>query len=200
MAEQSKIMGRLADVTYEFPDMDPDARLRELILYIATKCDSDPRFNATRLNKILFYADFTSFAKTGRPITGAAYKALDRGPAPRRLVPVRNKMLDAGELRIDPVRAYSYDRHHYVALRQPKLNEFFKASDIALVDEIIQKTWGSTASLISDFSHHRIWKIARKAWNELIPYEAMYVSDDRPTDTDASRAKILADKYGWDAT
>ena len=73
-------------ITYEFPEMRPDERLRELILYIALKCESDARFNATRLNKILFYADFVSFANTGKPVTGAAYKAIDRGPVPSRRV------------------------------------------------------------------------------------------------------------------
>lgn len=188
-----------ANVTYEFPEMRPDERLRELILYIALKCETDAHFNATRLNKILFYADFLSFAHTGKPITGAAYQAIERGPAPKRLVPVRNRMVDSGELRIDTVPAYSYSRHKYVALRKPRLDDFFTASDIALVDEVIQKTWGVTAGAISKFSHHRIWRIARKSQDQLIPYEGMFVSDDKPTKADADRARVLAQKYNWDA-
>jgi hypothetical protein len=109
-------------------------------------------------------------------------------------------MLDAGELTIDRVPVFSYARHKYIALRQPRLNEFFEATDIALIDEIIEKTKGTTADAISRFSHHRIWRIARKSHGRLIPYEAMFVSDDLPTDADADRAEVLAQRYGWDAS
>ena len=54
-------------------------------LYIAEKCLDDPDFTVTRLNKILFWADFRSFAQYGKSITGARYKALEHGPAPARL-------------------------------------------------------------------------------------------------------------------
>src|SRR5260370_21134206 len=84
-------------VTFEFPDMHPDIRLRELILYVASKCSSDPEFNATRLNKILFYSDFVSYARTGKPITGAAYQALPHGPAPKRLKPISHRLIAEGE-------------------------------------------------------------------------------------------------------
>lgn len=186
-------------VTYEFPEMRPDDRLRELILYIAAKCASDPKFNSTILNKILFCADFLSYAKKGKPITGAAYKALDKGPAPKRLVPVRRKMIDARELEIRRIPQFSFSRHQYVALRAAHIDDFFAPSDIALVDEIIEMLRGVTAAAVSDFSHRRIWKIARKSPHEqLIPYEAMLISDNRPTKSDAARAGELAAKYRWD--
>ncbi|MGA8641759.1 MAG: Panacea domain-containing protein [Candidatus Binatus sp.] len=186
-------------MTYEFPDMHPDERLRELILYIAEKCADDPAFNATKLNKILFYSDFVSYSKTGTPITGAAYKALEHGPAPKRLVPVRNSMIDAGELDIKKIPKFAYSRHQYVALRRSNLDKFFRPSDIALVDELIQMFWGKSAQVVSEFSHHRLWKIARGANNNegLIPYEAMFISDDPPTEADATRAKELAAIHGW---
>jgi uncharacterized phage-associated protein len=180
--------------------MHPDARLRELILYIAEKCGTDPEFSATRVNKIFFYADFLSFARTGTPITGAAYQALEHGPVPKRLLPVRKRMVDSGELEIRKVRKYTYSRHQYVALRSAKLDEFFKPSDIALVDEIIEAFRGTSAQTISRFSHHRLWRIARGPSNVdgPIPYEAMYISDDPQSDSDVARANELVAQHGWD--
>ena len=72
--------------TFSFPEMDPDRRLAELILYIAEKCEHDPGFGAVKLNKILAFADFSSYFETGKPITGAEYMRLPQGPAPRRLL------------------------------------------------------------------------------------------------------------------
>lgn len=37
--------------TFSFPEMDPDRRLAELMLYLADKCERDPVFGATKLNK-----------------------------------------------------------------------------------------------------------------------------------------------------
>ena len=65
-----------------------DKRLGELILYIASRCERAQYFGKTKLNKILFYADFLYYKKTGDSITGQEYMRLDQGPAPRRLVPV----------------------------------------------------------------------------------------------------------------
>ena len=45
-------------LTYGENDAHSDERLGELILYVADKCADDPRFGATKLNKILWWSDF----------------------------------------------------------------------------------------------------------------------------------------------
>jgi len=43
--------------------MDPEraeARLRELILYVARRLETDPSAGATKIHKVLFFADFAS--------------------------------------------------------------------------------------------------------------------------------------------
>ena len=63
-----------------------DVKFRELVLYVARKSEADPRFGATKLNKILFYADFWAYSKLGRSISGQKYRRLDQGLALRRLL------------------------------------------------------------------------------------------------------------------
>ena len=58
-----------------------DKKLKELVLYIAQKSEDDPSFGATKLNKILFAADFYFFGQTGRSITGASYVHRGKGRA-----------------------------------------------------------------------------------------------------------------------
>ena len=48
------------EFTYEFPEMSPRERLRELILYIAEKLKDDPNFGRTKLAKIIYFADMES--------------------------------------------------------------------------------------------------------------------------------------------
>ena len=64
-----------------------EEKLAELILYVAEKIQSDRTAGATKLNKYLYFADFSAVRKLGHPITGAEYQRLRHGPAPRRLPP-----------------------------------------------------------------------------------------------------------------
>ena len=74
-----------------------DEKLRELILLIAEWCQSDPKFGAIKLNKLLFHADFSAFLTHGEPITGQEYFKLPQEPAPRRLKPVTEAMIKRGD-------------------------------------------------------------------------------------------------------
>ena len=47
-----------------------DRKMKELILYLAARSEDDPRFSSTKLNKLLFYCDFTAYRQLGRSITG----------------------------------------------------------------------------------------------------------------------------------
>jgi len=182
-------------LTIDFSDL-PSERLKELILYIARKCADDPRFGATKLNKILFYSDFLSYALHGEPITGVAYIKLPKGPAPKPLVPVREEMKEKGDIIIEQRERYGLPQQRIIALRAPDLSKF-SAENISLVDDVIQILWGRSAKAVSDLTHgYRGWKIA--ADKEEIPYEAVFLSNEGPTDYDISRARELIRQHGWD--
>jgi len=53
-------------------------RLLEMIVYFTTECKPWK----TKLNKLLFYADFGHYKKTGFSISGAEYIAIQMGPVP----------------------------------------------------------------------------------------------------------------------
>src|SRR5438034_11290020 len=83
---------------------EDEPRFRELVLYICEKCAADPKFGATKLNKILYFADFLAYAEFGEPITGVEYQKIANGPAPRRLLPIREEMIKAGDLAIQRIK------------------------------------------------------------------------------------------------
>ena len=185
------------ELTFDFPHMAPDERLKELILYISARCSEDPTFGAIKLNKILYFADFLSYGTTGEPVTGAAYMRLRMGPVPRRLLPVREKMIEDRELVIQKRRVYQHEQHRTVPLREPILDNF-KPNDISVVDELIRVFWGRTAEEVSDLSHGAAWEIAGD--EESIPYQAAYLSNEGVTQDDIERAKAVAAEFGLDAT
>lgn len=182
--------------TYAFPDLRGEDRLRELILYIADKCADDKYFGAVKLNKILWHADMHAYAHYGVPVTGLEYMRLDHGPAPRRLLPVKEAMLEKGEIVEQPRQLGRRTQKRIIPLREPNL-EIFSGKDIAAVDAVIEFLWDKTADDVSEMSHWRAWRITPPG--ELIPYEAAFLSDEGITEYDKIRAAELIGKYGWDA-
>ena len=93
-----------------------DEKLAELMLYISMKSESDETFGATKLNKLLFYADFIAYLKLKKPITGAEYQCIERGPAPRSLLPIRRKLVNPKMLQLDQqiiMEEHKIDLSHY---------------------------------------------------------------------------------------
>lgn len=185
-----------ASPTYEFRDMQPDKRLAELMLYVADKCSQDAKFGATKLNKILFFCDFLSFQEHGEPITGSQYMRLERGPVPKRLVPVRDRLIKTGAATLQQIQLLGGKKQHrLVPLREPDV-DLFKASQIEFVNRIIDILRDQSAEEVSELSHNRVWRIAKE--RESIPYEAAFISDEDPTPEDVQRAKKLIAQHNWD--
>jgi hypothetical protein len=175
---------------FSFPSPESESRFRELILYISEKSATDPKFGATKLNKILYFSDFLAFGRFGKPITGFEYQREKNGPVPKQLLPVRKEMIQRGELALQPVTLTGGRvQHRTVNLRKPNL-DVFAADEIALVDSIIEKLRGYTADEVSELSHQMVgWKIADPG--ESIPYETVFVSAEPLTEADILRAREL---------
>lgn len=181
--------------TFQFPDISGEDRLRELILYIAARCQGDPKFGATKLNKILWWADFMAYADRGRPITGIEYMRLAQGPAPKRLVPVREDMVSRDEIAVTKTSGLGgVVQHRIVPLRDPNIS-MFSAEEIATVEHVIAAFWNKTAKGVSDLSHGKAWEVA--ADKASIPYEAVFLSDANVNKSDLSRTRELARRFGW---
>jgi hypothetical protein len=181
--------------TYRFSDGDGEARLRELILYVSAESQSDPKFGATKLNKILWWSDFLAYGQRGKPITGVEYMRLPQGPVPKRYLPVSEWMQQAGELGISvvPTRG-GYTQKRPVALRPANLS-VFSAAEIAIVNQVIGMLRSKTAKGVSTLSHGKAWEVATD--KESIPYEAVFLSDEPITREDRARTKELARIHHW---
>lgn len=149
-----------------------EAKFTELMVYVATRMANDASFGATKLNKVMFFADFWHYAQYGRPITGAEYQKLINGPAPRRLLPVQD--------------ALSYQQKRFVPLREPNL-AIFTAQEIDFVDHVINILRDSTATRVSQLSHQlAAWQMAEVGGT--IPYNAIFIYNGPVTDNDHEHA------------
>ena len=184
-------------LTYEFPELNGDAKLRELILYIADECANAPKFGMTKLNKILYFSDFLWYRQTGKPITGTKYMHLPNGPAPQRMVPIREQMIANGDIFIKQREFPNHPpQQRIIAIEKADLDKHFTPGQIAFIDEVIRILWDADANEASDLSHGTAWKVYNID-KELIPYEAALLSDEKITAGDIARTGELTKQYGW---
>lgn len=177
------------------PEQYEAQKFKELVLYVAWKSESDEKFGALKLNKILFYSDFWAYGRYGKTITGATYQHLKMGPAPKALPPARRELEESGAAVVRNTDYYGKKQNRLVPLRRPDLS-LFRAEEIALVDEVIAKLWNKNGMEVSELSHLEVgWQITDM--QEQIPYSTVFVSDEMPSPQVVARAREIATQYGW---
>ena len=151
-----------------------EEKLTELLLYVAKCTEGDRYAGATKLNKYLYFSDFSAMRRLGHPITGAEYQKLPFGPAPRRLAPVRERLVQSGDARLErQVDAFGYVHHALVALREPRV-ELFSDDELRLVDDVIEVLRDASAAEVTELSHREAgWQLVGDG--EVIPYPLAFV-------------------------
>ena len=173
-------------------------KFEELILLIARECETHTYFGATKLNKVLFFADFVAYSELGNSITGAEYMAIEHGPAPRLLKPIREQMISNGEIRLE--RRGNQER---IVARRKVDEGLFSVAEAHIIFSVIRELESENADSVSDLSHKFLgWQAG---WAEqrgtglspTIPYESVFVSNRCPTATEISEVVTVAEEHGW---
>lgn len=169
---------------------ESDKRLGELILLICQKSADDDNFGAVKLNKLLFYSDFFAYARWGETISGADYWNLSEGPAPRRLVQVRDKLIKSKALAIQQVELpLGLIQHRPIRLRRPDIS-LFNINQFSLIEEVIAENRSLTAKQITDKSHLEWgWKLTKE--KEKIDLNTIFLSPEPLTDAEQKRALAM---------
>jgi hypothetical protein len=131
-------------------------------------------------------------------MTGAIYRHLKQGPAPRHLEEVRDRLASSGAIKVQERNLKNGRRQVRTTACRSFIRSKFSDEEIALVDELIRLHWEHTADEISDASHNYVgWKITKEG--ETIPYESIFLSDGPLTTEEIYRGQGLAHEYGWGA-
>lgn len=171
-----------------------ESKFTELVVYAAARLRGDRAGGATKLNKVLYFADFAHMRRTGRPITGAEYQKLGHGPAPRRLVPVRRGLVERGEAEIVREDFLGYEQHRLLPRREPDLS-VFSDDELQTIDKVLADLEHLTAKQVSDLSHEEPgWQLSDDG--QTIAYETALIAK-RQVSTPTSRrlGAELAQRY-----
>jgi hypothetical protein len=157
-----------------------ERKLREMILYFANMSFRDDSFGATRLNKLLFNADFRAYQLWGKSISGATYKALKFGPAPANMDMVVSHMKRDGELAIRQVDYHGKPQKKPIPLRSQEFDDSFSVEEKNLMFEVLNQYWSRSATSVSEESHEFLGWLAANEGEE-IPYAVSLIDTREPS-------------------
>jgi transcriptional regulator with XRE-family HTH domain len=136
-------------------------KLRNLLLYILSRCGGKPNVGETVLYKLLYFIDFDSFEMRSEPVTGMQYVKLQFGPVPaqKQYLPVIKEMESDGELQIITQVYKGMAQKKYVALADADLDDL-PASELKVIDSVIDRLSDMTATQIKAYAHEDIpWQV-----------------------------------------
>ncbi|MQS89676.1 DUF4065 domain-containing protein [Lactobacillus salsicarnum] len=110
----------------------------------------DKNLSKTKLNKLLFYADFYNFQKTSNSLTGASYKHDHFGPVPTDFELLYTQLSDDGVIDMVPFE----NMHGEKIISKKEFNsDNFTSSEIQILNEVLKKFSKFNAKEISQYSH-----------------------------------------------
>ena len=177
-----------------------EAKFVELLVYVVNALGDSDKGMATKLNKLLYFCDFAHVRRTGDPITGFDYQKLPQGPAPRAMVPIRERLIldETLSLRAS-TDAFGYNHHALSASREADLS-VFSDSERETIQAVVGEVINMSARQVSDLSHEDAgWQML--SVGESIPYSTAYIGvgdelTDRLRPSVEAHAAALTEKLG----
>jgi hypothetical protein len=165
-------------------------KFKRLVHYIIAQAQKRPGFGATKLNKILWFADARQYVTTGMAITGSEYIRQEFGPVPRFIMPIRQELQDEGKIQVTSQKL-KFDGTRFSSLRSPEPVGFVGDEKVTVDYWIKHITEEHTAASISEESHDYAWEIAKLG--EPLPYYAFLATRTRsPNDEEMEWARESA--------
>lgn len=144
------------------------SKVKNTILYFISKLGG---VFTTKMNKLLFYADFYSYKKQGVGITGLSYKAIQYGPVPERWDILYGLIDDIEHEIVSFASGNSGER--LVSQIEPDMSVFTPEQQ-SILDEIVYKLKDKTANQLSELSHQEDAWLKFKDTNLLIDYSEAF--------------------------
>ena len=147
-------------------------KFKEVLLYILNKVGSRPSIGETVIYKILYFIDFDFYEKYEEQLIGATYIKNKYGPTPVEFVKIVDQMISEKVIEKVKSRYFNYPQTKYLPLRKPDLT-LFKAYEIGVIDDVLNRLSDMNATQISDYSHADIPWITTDEGEE-IEYESVF--------------------------
>ncbi len=158
----------LADVYsgYRNPNFE---KFTEMVVFFSDKLSPFK----TKMNKLLFYADFLMFKETCYSISGVRYKAIDMGPVPKNFQSIFEYLSNNNEIYIYSTEfPDGYTGEQFKAREDRKFNAtLFTENELNTLEKVASVFKETSTTAIIELSHlEKAWKNNEKNKSE-ISYE-----------------------------
>lgn len=174
-------------------------KFAEMVLYVAARLQDDRAGGATKLNKVLFFAEFTHLRRHQRVISGCVFQKLPHGPAPHQLLPVRKRLIASGAAELIDEDFLGRPQQRLVPARDANL-KVFSDDEMQTIEDVLAQLDGMTGTQVSELSHQEPgWRLTEIG--ETIPFSTAFL--DYPqiqTPTSERLSESVAERYELAAT
>ena len=147
-------------------------KFKEVLLYVLGRVGAKPNVGETVLYKLLYFIDFNYYEKYEEQLIGATYIKNHHGPTPIEFQAIVNEMIEMKEIEAVKSKYFAHMQKKYLPHRDPDLS-VFKANEIQVIDDVLQKLSGMNASTISAYSHQDVpWIVTPD--QKRIDYESVF--------------------------
>lgn len=150
-----------------YSEMNPD-KLQCMVQLIVSKEKNG--VTKTKLNKEMFYADFYSYKKYGRSISGLAYRAIQYGPVPEHYETVYDHVQGLTKKNIVENADFDYD---LLFCDIPETSSLSK-EDIDIINKVMSVLVDMRGGEVVKLSHKEEGWINNKDRHNIIPYDEAY--------------------------
>lgn len=152
-------------------------KFKQVLLYVLEKVGGKPNVGETVLNKLLYFIDFDYYEKFEENLMGATYIKNHHGPTPVELKIIVDKMKKSGEIEEIKSKYFTHDQKKYLPLKRADLS-VLTGREIEHIDEVLARLADKNANEISEYSHHDVPWLTRKA-GETLSYESVFYRDEK---------------------
>jgi hypothetical protein len=162
------------------------SKMADAVHYVVARTRPD-RLGATKLNKVLWFADLNAYRRLGRTITGeVSYRKLQHGPVPNQIGDVIDRLRTEGRIQLRYADTPAGTRKEYVWLQPPDVSSFTPA-EVDILNEAMDWVCNRhTAASISALTHDDLW--AEVDLGAQIPIGAAAVIEGDPGEDDMAWA------------
>ena len=144
-------------------------KFEQMYLHVLGALGTVPK---TKLAKLLYLADFSSFYETLEPISGVRYVCRTYGPVPDVFFELTDELFDEGKIDITP----QGDALILRATSREYPCDALSEEELCLIDEIVELWRDKRTQEIVHFTHEqKPWRASRNG--EYIPYELIIQED-----------------------
>lgn len=172
-----------------------ERKFTKLVLSVADRLRKDRAGGATKLNKVVFFAEFTHLRRHRSVISGCEFQKLAHGPAPRQLLPVRQRLIEAGHAELITEDFLGRPQHRLVPTRPADL-AVFSADELHSIDNVLDQLAGMTATQVSQLCHLEPgWRLTELG--ETIPFATAFLDFPQVGTPSSGRlSREVAERYG----